>query len=61
MNISSKSFLREFPFTEVFKFDFKHLMGDLIGGLTSAIVALALGFGILAYNRRSGPRTARSV
>ncbi|MBI5471425.1 MAG: PTS sugar transporter subunit IIA [Ignavibacteriae bacterium] len=52
MDISFKEYLREFEFAETFKFTFQHIKGDLVGGLTSAIVALplALGFGILAYN-----------
>lgn len=47
-----KSYLAEFHFSENFKLDLSHIKGDLIGGLTSAIVALplALGFGILAFN-----------
>ncbi|MBI3577771.1 MAG: SulP family inorganic anion transporter, partial [Ignavibacteriales bacterium] len=47
-----KAYLSEFHFSENFKPDLSHLKGDLIGGLTSAIVALplALGFGILAFN-----------
>lgn len=47
-----KDYLKEFQFPEVFKFDLSHLKGDLIGGVTSAVVALplALGFGILACN-----------
>jgi SulP family sulfate permease len=45
-------YFREFRFEEYLRFDFKNLKGDLLGGLTSAIVALplALGFGILATN-----------
>ena len=52
MDFSYKEYLVEFKFSDIFKFDFKHIKGDLVGGLTSAIVALplALGFGILAYN-----------
>lgn len=52
MKFSSREYLRDFAFHDVLKFDLRHLRGDLIGGLTSAIVALplALGFGILAYN-----------
>jgi len=44
--------LSELKYGENFRFNFKHIKGDLVGGLTSAIVALplALGFGILAYN-----------
>lgn len=47
-----KNYFREFRFDEILAFDFKHIKGDVLGGLTSAIVALplALGFGILAYN-----------
>jgi SulP family sulfate permease len=45
-------YFKEFQFHDVFKFDLSHLKGDIVGGVTSAIVALplALGFGILAYN-----------
>ncbi len=52
MNISYKDYVSEFKFSEILKFDFNHIKGDLVGGITSAIVALplALGFGILAYN-----------
>ncbi|MEK6565134.1 MAG: SulP family inorganic anion transporter [Bacteroidota bacterium] len=44
--------MKDFAFGENFRFSFKNLKGDLVGGLTSAIVALplALGFGILAFN-----------
>jgi len=51
-NIDFKKYLKEFQFSENFHFNFKHLRGDILGGLTSAIVALplALGFGLLAYN-----------
>lgn len=51
MNFSPKEYLQDFRFGEILRFDFSHLKGDLVGGLTSAIVALplALGFGILAY------------
>lgn len=47
-----RAYLGEFRFTENFRFSLKHLRGDLIGGLTAAIVALplALGFGLLAFN-----------
>lgn len=47
-----KTFFDEFRFSENFRFSFKNLRGDLLGGVTSAIVALplALGFGLLAYN-----------
>jgi sulfate permease, SulP family len=46
------AYIEEFRFRELIKFDFTHLKGDIVGGITSAIVALplALGFGILAYN-----------
>ncbi|MEK9139052.1 MAG: SulP family inorganic anion transporter [Bacteroidota bacterium] len=52
MSFLPKDYLQELQFSEVLKFDLSHLKGDLIGGLTSAVVALplALGFGILAYN-----------
>lgn len=52
MNNSIREYIREFRFPEIVKYDFTHIKGDLVGGLTSAIVALplALGFGILAYN-----------
>lgn len=45
-------YFKEFQFTTLLKFDFSHFKQDLIGGITSAIVALplALGFGLLAYN-----------
>lgn len=48
----SPTYLSEFRFSENFRFTLTHIKGDLIGGLTSAVVALplALGFGILAYN-----------
>jgi len=47
-----KEYFKEFQFSDLLKFDFSHFKGDLIGGLTSAVVALplALGFGILACN-----------
>src|SRR5207247_2652620 len=47
-----KGYLKELHFSEVYQFDLSHLKFDLIGGLTSAVVALplALGFGILACN-----------
>lgn len=47
-----KAYVREFSFSENFRFTLRHLKGDLIGGLTAAIVALplALGFGLLAFN-----------
>jgi len=46
-----RAYLSEFSFEEVFRFSFAHVKGDLVGGVTSAVVALplALGFGILAY------------
>jgi MFS superfamily sulfate permease-like transporter len=45
-------YFNDFSFGENFRFTLKHIRGDIIGGLTSAIVALplALGFGILAFN-----------
>ncbi len=45
-------YFSEFDLSSVFRFDFTHLKSDLIGGLTSAIVALplALGFGLLSFN-----------
>lgn len=51
-NFDFKKYISEFNFSENFRFNLKHLRGDLLGGLTSAIVALplALGFGLLAYN-----------
>ena len=50
--INLKEYLREFNFGENYRFTLKHLKGDLVGGLTAAIVALplALGFGLLAFN-----------
>jgi len=58
MTFPNRDFFKEFQFSEILNFDFSHLKGDLLGGLTSAIVALplALGFGILAYN--GGPTGA---
>ncbi|HXF99571.1 MAG TPA: SulP family inorganic anion transporter [Bacteroidota bacterium] len=52
MNSALRSYFEDFRFREVVQFDFRHIKGDFVGGLTSAIVALplALGFGILAYN-----------
>ena len=52
LKIDLKSYMKDFAFGENFRFSFKNLKGDLVGGLTSAIVALplALGFGILAFN-----------
>ena len=51
-NFDFKKYIKEFNFSENFRFNLGHLRGDLLGGLTSAIVALplALGFGLLAYN-----------
>ncbi len=52
MNVHGvRRYVEEFQFAEYLRFDFTHLKGDLIGGVTSAVVALplALGFGILAY------------
>lgn len=51
-NFDFVNYFREFRFHENFRFDFRHIRGDLLGGVTSAIVALplALGFGLLAYN-----------
>ncbi len=45
-------YLRDFNVSENFKFSFKHIQGDIVGGVTAAIVALplALGFGLLAFN-----------
>jgi SulP family sulfate permease len=47
-----RQYLQEYNFSENFKFSLKHIKGDIIGGVTAAIVALplALGFGILAFN-----------
>lgn len=47
-----KEYFKEFDFYSIFHFDFSHLKQDIIGGLTSAVVALplALGFGLLSYN-----------
>lgn len=52
MTFSPRVYFQEFRLRDLLRFDLRHLRGDLIGGLTSAIVALplALGFGILAYN-----------
>lgn len=56
MDATSQSFIKEyfkeFEFSSILRFDFSHLKSDLIGGLTSAIVALplALGFGLLSFN-----------
>ena len=51
-HIHLNDYLREFSFSENFRFSLKHIKGDLIGGVTAAIVALplALGFGLLAFN-----------
>jgi SulP family sulfate permease len=45
-------YFSEFDFSSTFRFDLSHLKADLIGGITSAIVALplALGFGLLSFN-----------
>lgn len=45
-------YFKDFEFNSIIHFDFSHLKKDLIGGLTSAIVALplALGFGLLSFN-----------
>ncbi|MBI4428580.1 MAG: PTS sugar transporter subunit IIA [Ignavibacteriales bacterium] len=50
--IDIKDYLKDYSFAENFRFSLQHLRGDIIGGVTSAIVALplALGFGILAFN-----------
>lgn len=52
LKMHSPTYLSEFRFSENFRFTLTHIKGDLIGGLTAAVVALplALGFGILAYN-----------
>ncbi|MFA6540122.1 MAG: SulP family inorganic anion transporter [Bacteroidota bacterium] len=56
MDSDSRSYLinyfKEFEFRKTFQFNFSYLKQDIIGGITSAIVALplALGFGLLAYN-----------
>ncbi len=56
MDTPSQSFVsqyfKEFEFRSILEFDFSHLKNDLIGGMTSAIVALplALGFGLLSFN-----------
>jgi SulP family sulfate permease len=56
MEISSntfiKDYLKEFDFPSILRFDLSHFKQDLIGGMTSAIVALplALGFGLLSFN-----------
>ena len=52
MNPGFRTYLDDFRFGNILQFDVRHLKGDFIGGLTSAIVALplALGFGILAYH-----------
>lgn len=45
-----REYLEEFKFYEYLEFDFSHIKGDLLGGLTSAVIALplALGFGLLS-------------
>jgi sulfate permease, SulP family len=50
--INLQDYLREFHFSENYRFTMKHIKGDITGGLTAAIVALplALGFGLLAFN-----------
>lgn len=47
-----KEYFAEFDLASTFRFDLTHLKADLIGGLTSAVVALplALGFGLLSFN-----------
>lgn len=47
-----KDYFKELDFPSTLQFDFSHFKQDLIGGVTSAIVALplALGFGLLSYN-----------
>ncbi|MFZ4620937.1 MAG: SulP family inorganic anion transporter [Bacteroidota bacterium] len=47
-----KEYFKEFDFPSILQFDLSHFKNDLVGGLTSAIVALplALGFGLLSYN-----------
>lgn len=49
---SVQEYLKEFDFPSILRFDLSTFKQDLIGGLTSAIVALplALGFGLLSYN-----------
>ena len=51
-NVNLAAYFREFNFPELTNFSLQHLKGDLIGGVTAAIVALplALGFGLLAFN-----------
>ena len=51
MAFSLVEYAGDFQFRDLFRFDFRHLKGDIAGGVTSAVVALplALGFGILAY------------
>lgn len=51
MNEKIRTYLRDLALGDVFTFSFAHIKGDLMGGITSAVVALplALGFGILAY------------
>jgi len=52
LKISIRNYFKDFNYKENFSFSLRHIRGDLMGGLTSAIVALplALGFGILAFN-----------
>ena len=47
-----KDYFSEFELRSIIRFDLSHLKNDLIGGITSAIVALplALGFGLLSFN-----------
>jgi SulP family sulfate permease len=47
-----QDYFDEFDLRSVLQFDLSHFKADLIGGLTSAIVALplALGFGLLSFN-----------
>ncbi len=49
---SFSEYFNDFNFPSLLRFDFSHLKSDVIGGITSAVVALplALGFGLLAYN-----------
>lgn len=45
-------YFSEFDLRSILRFDFIHLKLDIIGGITSAVVALplALGFGLLSFN-----------
>jgi SulP family sulfate permease len=54
IKINPRQYFQDFQFSENFRFTTRYIKGDIIGGLTSAIVAmpLALGFGILAFNGR---------